>query len=392
MAGKIAEALEAGESGVTSGDQHGRGSGGSVERGQDDGANLGNIRERLGISEEEIGTLDPSEFTAEELEQLRGSPAGGDGGAGDDEGAGEGDGEDDADGSADDTARQEIEGGPPPKGYVSVAALRQTRSELAELKNELAEHRRFRDTLATRLLEQRTQQERQQQQTEQQKQLGEIPDEQKDPVGTIAWLKAQLLRKNEEETQQRQQVQQRTQEQQQFAERAQATIDQADQVLVQSFQTDPEVQEAFEFGAAAVRAELEANGLRGEKLDAAFNDALFKYSIAAPKDPAKMAMYVRRNARYWGWDPGKKFGEQNQQQPNSNQGGQGQRPAPKKIVPQSRLQQLKAAQQRNGSLSGGGMPGGGELSLADLAEMSGAELEKLAEENPQLFEAASRRE
>lgn len=382
MASKLAAALEAGNTGLAGGDPpENNEAGGGGDEGS--GASLGAIRDRLGISEEELNSLDTTEFTPEELALLGRKPAGKGGAAGDDEGAGEGDGGEDDAGEAGGEAEDEAEGaaeGPPPKGYVSVKALREARSELRAANQRLSQLEQWRGSLADKLLAIRGGQQPGQQQPKKDQQPDEMPDENKDPVGAIAWLKKQLIARNEKEQQEEQERTQQEERTQQQAVYEQRVIDTADEVLTHAVEADPEVQEAFEYASAAIMQELANKGFRGERLQAEFNKVLVKYSESAPADPKAMILYAKRNARYWGWDPGKKFGEQPKPAPKTNQ-----------KQPVSRLAQLKKAQETNRSLSGGGMPGGGELSLDDLAEMSGEELEKLAETNPELFEAAARR-
>lgn len=362
----------------------GVGSGGGGE-GDGETATLDSIRQSLGIADNE--ELDLSEFTDEErTELLKGS--GGD----DDEGEGEGqeagganEGTDSGDGKQPDKKDQGADDSrPEPAGYVKLAALHEARQENRELRQRLdkitADQSAFQQKLVERLAEVRAGK-------KPGEQLDEPPDENKDPVGAIAWLKKQnqdlIDRINGKEQKETEAVESQQKEQQY----QQYVINTADEILTTVVKEDPTLQDAFTFAQQAVIQELQSKGYRGRELEAAYQRVLVGYAESAPNEPKAFAEYVRRNARYWGWD-GKPLPKEGQKQPDgkkTNGGGE-------QLTPAQKLALLKKGTERSKSLQGGGHGTGGELNVDDLAEMSGEEIEKLAETNPELFEAAARRE
>ncbi|MBW3099226.1 hypothetical protein [Pseudohoeflea coraliihabitans] len=245
-----------------------------------------------------------------------------------------------------------------PSGYVPTRALQEAREEAKRIKEQLAQYQTWTQEIAGKLAEQKTQPQHQQQEEDQ-----PPADWETDPIARMQWenqrLTEQLQAMQQGLTTQQQQQMQAQQEQYQ----AQMVIAQADQLFNAAQGENPDIQEAFQHAVNAVHGELQKRGLFGPQLKAEMDRHLLHYASQAPKEPAEFAEYVRRNARYWGWDGAKKPA-------GDTDAGQ-------------KIDRMAKAVKSNKTLSGGA--GSGEMSLEDLAKMSGAELEKLAEENPELF-------
>lgn len=342
-------------------------------------ANLATIRSKLGIGDNEDPEELLTEFTDEERAELLGGTDGDDDdGTGD---ADDGDGDDDkgADGKGGEKDGQPADDDqPPPKGFVKLGALQEARAENREIRQRLdkvqSDFQTFQQRLVERLADIRGG-----------KKPGEAadagpPDANKDPVGAIEYWKKKTeeleARVTGKEKQQEEAVQQHQQEQ----EYTQYVLDTADEILTTVAKADPAIADAFAFAQKAVAEELQAKGFKGKALEAEFNKLLVQYAENAPNEPKAFAEYVRRNARYWGWDP-KAAPKPGQKQPNGET----------KLTPAEKLAMLRKGVKQSKSLSGGGHSTGGELNVDDLAEMTGEELEKLAETNPELFEAAVKR-
>lgn len=310
--------------------------------------------------------VDNEDFTEDELAEIEKLKAGdddpGDGGDNDDDGEPGGDNDDEP---GDDTK--------PPAGFVSINALHEARSLIKELKEEIAPLKQFKDTLTQRLLENRGKKPEEQQE--------EIPDENKDPVGAIAWLKnhtkkleEQLAARDNRTKEEREKADRDRQEAEISAKRTEFVLETANSLLEKAVAKSPDVQEAFEAGIQGLKATLERKGFKGQELEKALNQSVYQYAFNAPNNPDEFAEYVRANARYFGW---------NLTQPKKDD-LKNEETAAQKI---SRLKKAKAASR---TLGDGG--GGNEIGLADLANMSAEELEELAVEHPELFEAAANRD
>lgn len=374
MTSRLAAALSGGNENGTVGasgkaSSEAEGSGGDVNvtlaEGELEGLNL------EGFTEEEISSLNPG-GEEEEGEGEEGKPGGEEKKEGGDNK------EEEDDGLGKPPPKSAI----PPKGFVSVTALREARAKIKELEasaaaaaakpvesQELIELRNFRTNITSRLLDLRQQQ---QQPPKKEEEENKAPDPMKDPVGAAAYALKKLEQIEAEKAANEKAAKDAQDKQEQDAQRFQTVISEADKVLNVAIKDDPSIAEAFTFASAAARQELIEQGFRGDALEAKMQQMLYAYSYNAPMDPKRMKIYVQRNARYWGWEPGKKFGEQAK--------------PPQKVDPSDQLKKLGDTVKRNKTLSGGKGGGEAELSLDDLASMSGVELEALAAANPALFD------
>lgn len=368
----------------------GVGGGGGGEEGGDEGsepASFASIREKLGLREDENPEEYMSEFTDEERASLLK-----DGGGDDDQGEGEGGQEADNGGEGADRkpagkSGEEDKGpddqGPEPKGYVKLQALHEARQENRELRQRLDQVVKDQNEFQQRLVDRLTEIRQGKKAGEQQE---EVPDENKDPIAAIAYLKKQnqelLDRINGKETEETQ-ARQEGERLQQYTD---YVVNTADTILQAAAKEDPTINDAFVFAQRAVVQELQAKGYTGKRLEEAYQKVLVGYAEQAPPDPKQFAEYVRRNARYWGWD-GKPLPKQGQQKNGKTNGEGGEQ-----LTPAQKLELLRRGTKSAKTLSGGGHGTGGELNVDDLAEMSGEELEELAAKNPELFEAAVKRQ
>jgi hypothetical protein len=275
-------------------------------------------------------------------------------------------------GPGEDTAEEEESpsSGKPPKGFVPHAALHQTRLELKEAKEQLQRFQEFQRDIATKLAEARAQAQQPQQQEAPQPE--EIPDENEDPMALLAWAKKELLARKEQEQRQQQMSEQERRIQEFSADVAREFDTQA--------AADPDAQESFQFLQAALQHEWKTVHAPLRKIS--FEDfqrkMILDHSAYARQNRIPIANYVKNLAAARGWSPGllKKLQEQQQQAPADDG-------ALEKQIAQ--VEKVAKAQSTNVSL-GKSSSGDSELTLASLAKMSGAELEKLAEKNPALFE------
>jgi hypothetical protein len=158
----------------------------------------------------------------------------------------------------------------------------------------------------------------------------------------------------------------------------QAVIDRAGMAIDMSRASNPDVDEALNFAANALKTKISTDlmnqGYSGPQFAAAFKQ-VYDNSIAnlangCPTDPDQAAEHVRMHARFWGWRDPRLMPQQVQQQATQAQAAAqptqvAQQPQP--VTPQQRAEQ----QQRHMSLSG--TQGGQaplQLSAKALAEMS----------------------
>lgn len=395
---RLAQALSGGDSGTrgpstdASGDAalENAASQGGGDEGDEDVASLAD----LGVTEEEIDDIDLSEFTDDERKTIDVAKA--KSGKGKTNAQNAKDGKDVKTSEAAKTSEAEGEeneegeaGEKPPRGFVSIKALQATRSELQALKrrveeqerdpnSELSRLRAFRDNVAQRLLAKEGG-------GKDEPKKPAIPDPIKDPIGASQWAIEQVQAMKEASEKKATDDAEARRNAEAASRREEAIINAADDMLNQAATSDKSVGEAFEFAANAIVAKLQKRGLAGDALRRAFRSAVIQYSASAPTDPAEFKEYVFANARYWGWSPGANNGAA------ANGGGSQQERAAENertvSEAEKRVKALAEAANKNKSLRGSKSSGGNaELSLDDLAALSGEELEKLASDHPALFE------
>ena len=258
-----------------------------------------------------------------------------------------------------DEAKTETPADRAPPGFVPNQALQQARKEAQGYRDELRELRQLQNQIATKLAEQKNQsQQAEHPQTSQ-------PNEEEDPIATIKWLKDQFL----EQQQTAERNQQEQAQQQQANQQFQAMFNEVDMEFNQAAETDPSVNDAFEFAKESYSKELDALGYAPQQKDEQLLQFIYgfaqNYAQTGRARGLSIGDYVKRIAASRGWNP-------------EAQTSDGQKTAEQEI------EQQKKALAAGKTLSRGGA-GNGETTLEDLAKMDGAELEKFAGKNPELF-------
>lgn len=297
-------------------------------------------------------------------------------------------------------------GGVQPDGErrVPLAALKETRRALKELRERNQQNEALLEQVRQRIAQSR--QQRQEPPADPlaglKELVGKRPNKEDDPMAFLDWsektisaLFEHITGTHQKQTETEQKQQQEQSEAQQREQYIADVVDAADQSLGGAIELDASVAEAYEFASQAVAEELQKNGLTGPKLQAAYRQALFNYAVNAPRDPERMREYVFRNARYWGWTPG----AGGQKQPND--GGKNGNGTGVNRAPNGQFQKKDAVEQINSlkkvadaakTLSGGGNNAGEDgLDTDILRTMSGAEVEELAETNPELLDKLMRK-
>ncbi len=234
---------------------------------------------------------------------------------------------------------------------VDVRAVQEARAAERQLREELAREREQKARLEERwnmVLQARN--------AAQEAQQPAPPSKEDDILGfydhKLTTLEQQLMAERQWREQQMQQVQQVNQ--------VQAIVSQADQVYEVARSKHPDVNEAFEFAVQKTREDIAAKGYTGQQAEAAFQQVLLEYAQRCPPDPDQAADFVRRSARWWGWN-----GPQQATQPAQQA--------------QQNVQALAARTERHMSLSGvSGAEAPRQLDARSVAQMSDDEFFKLA--------------
>ncbi len=234
---------------------------------------------------------------------------------------------------------------------VDVRAVQEARAAERQLREELAREREQKARLEERwnmVLQARN--------AAQEANQPAPPSKEEDILGyydhKMTTLEQQLQAERQWREQQIQQAQQVNQ--------VQAIVSQADQVYEAARTKHPDVNEAFQFAVEATRKDIAAKGYVGQQAEAAFQQVLLEYAQRCPPDPDQAADFVRRSARWWGWN-----GPQQATQPAQQA--------------QQNVQALAARTERHMSLSGvSGAEAPRNLDAKSVAQMSDEEFFKLA--------------
>lgn len=262
---------------------------------------------------------------------------------------------------ASDEAKSETPADRAPPGFVPNQALQQARKEAQGYRDELRELRQLQNQIATKLAEQKNQSQQAEQPQPSQ------PNEEEDPIATIKWLKDQLL----EQQQTAERTQQEQAQQQQANQQFQAMFNEVDMEFNQAAETDPSVNDAFEFAKQSYSRELDALGYAPQEKDGQLLQFIYgfaqNYAQTGRARGLSIGDYVKGIAASRGWNPEAQTSGDNEQKSADQE-----------------IEQQKKALAAGKTLSRGGA-GNGETTLEDLAKMDGAELEKFAGKNPELF-------
>lgn len=235
-----------------------------------------------------------------------------------------------------------------PPGYVPNAALREAREELKQMKE-------WQRTVINKLTEQRQQPKEEQE--------PELPDWDTDPIGRMREVERRL---QEREAQEAQTIQQQRELQQQ-AQRTEQIFGILDNEFRQVEQTEPDVREAYQHVLGSFENEIQMLGYRGPQAQQVLSNVYRNFLEAGYRARAEgvpIQDFVRNLAKARGWVKR----ENPAQRPDAGE----------------KVERLAKAVETNRTIGKGGK-GSGEMSLEDLAAMDGAELEALAEKNPELF-------
>jgi hypothetical protein len=246
-----------------------------------------------------------------------------------------------------------------PNGYVPLRALHEAREKLKSREeslkskeSELGELRQWQARLAEKLADLKTGKE-----PEQPDQI----DPNEDPMGYIQQV-GQTVEQLKQFSQQTAAQQQETQIRQ---AQETAVVDNVLRYRADLVKQDPETAKAFDYAVESTVKAYQERGYTGNALREAIKAEVIRYAQNAPKDPEQLKQYTRQNAWFWGY-------------------GQGQ-PEPEKQPAKEQIDKLAAAQAASKTLSGGGTSGSPEITLEDIENLSGAELDKLALKDPDFF-------
>lgn len=234
-----------------------------------------------------------------------------------------------------------------PDGYVPIGALQEARAELKEFK---AWQRQIAEKLAER-----------REQPKEEKPEEQVPGWDDDPFARMQHVEKRL---DEFQNASKQQTEEQQKAQAEF-EQAMQIVQQADTKLVEEFNNDPQLETAFNHAREKIIGSLQAQGYYGPKLNQAVQQQTINLSKAALGWPGGVADYVRRVAAFHGWSP------------------QAANPDPNPGEAAEKVARIADAVDKNKTLKGGGSKG--ELTLEDLAQMDGEELEKLIGKDDELF-------
>jgi hypothetical protein len=158
------------------------------------------------------------------------------------------------------------------------------------------------------------------------------------------------------------------QQQYQDQQRQQQIFNAASVDFDQATAADPSIQQAYDFAAESYKNEMLALGTPPEQMQEKIQTFVMgfahNYLSGAKQRGVPMAEYVKAIAGARGWRPEAPKAEANE--------------AVETIERQQKAQTAAQTLSKTGS-------GSGETTLQDIAAMDGAELEKFAQENPELF-------
>ncbi len=239
-----------------------------------------------------------------------------------------------------------------PKGYVPLKALQEARTKLKGKETEIGELHKWQADLASKLADHRTAPEAEPEQ--------QPIDPNEDPMGFIADLGKQVQ-------DMRADSQKGAEEQQQM----QARHHQEEQVIggfigyrEELVSGDPDTAKALDFAIEKQGAAFRANGLNGQALNNAMRHEIIRQANIVGSLPEDMRkQHILGTARYFGFEAGSE---------------------PAKESAKDKIDKLEAIQSATKTLSGGGAAGA-EMTLEDVENMTGAELDKIALKDPEFF-------
>lgn len=233
--------------------------------------------------------------------------------------------------------------------FVPHGALHAEREEHKKTRSELDELKRFRAVMEDRwrMVEQAGSQ---QQQREVQ---NAIPDETAEPIETIAWLKQQVLQRQQAEVHQQQEWQQRQQAEHQFRE----VFTQVDQTFRQREQQDPDVTEAFNYARESYAREMRALGTPEREIETRLGNFVNGFVTTIHRNGFDPGDFAKQIASARGWQPKPKTQED--------------------VKLPDQLRRIGDAQQASRTVGqGNGRAGGEELGLAEIVAMPSGEFQK----------------
>lgn len=256
-----------------------------------------------------------------------------------------------------------------PDGFVPLQALKAEREKAKALETELAEFRNWQRQIAERLTAAR--------QEQAQPEEPQVPDWDNDPFARMQHVEKRL---DKYEEARKQEAQAKEQENQwvQFERDVEREFN-------ETAQTDPDLPDAWAFINHALQHEFRTIHSRtGIEWKDFQRQSIRNHMAYARQNRIPIGEYVKTIAQTRMWRPGLMREMQAKAQQGQQQPAQAQRPANNAAT--AKIDALAKAQETNKTLGKGTSGGGGEMTLESLEAMSGAELEKFAARNPELFE------
>lgn len=249
--------------------------------------------------------------------------------------------------------------GKPPKGFVPHQALHSEREEHKQTKQERDDLRAWQREIVERL----SQQQQQPEPAEQQEQVVEFDPN--DPIGMIKSVH-DTLAKMQQSAAERQQTEAQNTERRNHLDLARSQYQEA-------AKTDPTMVEAYNAVKQSFAAEMRAYGYSEPQIAQQLAQTEYQHIAFALGNGRNVAQYMKELAQARGWKPS----AQPAPDPETERKAKADEAAGK-------IDKIASAQDANKTLSKGGA-GEGEVTLETLAKMSGEELERFAQKNPDLF-------
>lgn len=303
-----------------------------------------------GLTEEDIAALNADDDGSDDVNDDT------DAGDGNEADLSAADGEGEGEGAEAEADQGEVK---PPKGFVPHQALHSEREEHKLTKQRVQELEGWQRQIVERL----SQQQQQPEPAEQQDQAQEFDPN--DPIGMIKSVHETLTKMQQSATE-RQQTEARNNEMRNHLDLARSQYQEA-------AKSDPTMVEAYNAVKQSFAAEMRAYGYSEPQIAQQLAQTEYQHIAFALSNGRNVAQYMKELAQARGWKPSA--------QPSPDPGAERKAKADEAA---GKIDKIASAQEANKTLSKGGA-GDGEVTLETLAKMSGEELERFAQKNPDLF-------
>lgn len=246
-----------------------------------------------------------------------------------------------------------------PDKFVPYQALKAERERAKELEKRADEAMKWQRAIAEKLAEARANPQQQEQPKE------HVPNRDEDPIGYIEYMDKRLAAIEQE----RQQIEQQNTVERQWQEFEQDV----NREITQAMAEEPTYGEAMEFVNRALAFEWQKLYQHtGLPLEQYARDIKRQHAAYARQNRIPIAQYVRNVAEARGYVPGILSQKAEAAQPDN--------------AAAAKIDAIADAQSKNRTLGKNSSGIKSDFTLEDLASMSGAELERFAAKNPELFD------